>query len=79
MFLRLVFLLTVIPFIEIYILVRVSQAIGFGDTLLLVLATGILGAWLLKKQGHSILMDLQEQGARANCPMKPFPRGFSLS
>jgi UPF0716 protein FxsA len=75
-FLRLLFLLTFIPFIELYFLVRLSQSFGFGNTVLLVLATGVFGAWLLRQQGHSILMDLQKQGSQGQLPSEALVRGF---
>lgn len=76
MFLRLLFLLTFIPFIEIYFLLQMSDAIGFGNTVLVVLATGVLGAWLLRIQGHSILMELQQQGAQGQLPSDAIAKGF---
>ncbi len=76
MFLRLLFLLTFIPFAEIYFLVQMSDAIGFTNTLAVVFATGVLGAWLLRKQGHSILMEIQRQGAQNQLPSEALAKGF---
>lgn len=76
MFFRLLFLLTFIPFIEIYFLLRLSSNIGFGNTVLVVLATGVLGAWLLRKQGHSILMELQQSSMQNQLPSDTIAKGF---
>jgi len=51
MFLRLLLLFTVVPLVELFLLIRVGEAIGLGPTLLLVLGTGALGAWLARQQG----------------------------
>jgi UPF0716 protein FxsA len=51
----LIFLFTVIPIIELALLIKVGQIWGLGNTLALVILTGILGAILLKIQGISIL------------------------
>ncbi len=76
MFLRLLFLLTFIPFVEIYFLVKLSGSIGFSNTLLIVIATGVLGAWLLRIQGHSILMEIQKQTQQNRLPSDAIAKGF---
>lgn len=76
MFLRLLFLLTFIPFIELYFLIQMSDAIGFNHTVLFVLATGVLGAWLLRKQGHSILRELQQKGSQGELPTDTIAKGL---
>jgi UPF0716 protein FxsA len=76
MFFRLLFLLTIVPFVELYFLIRLSGAIGFSNTLLLVIVTGVVGAWLLKKQGHSILMEIQQQTRQNKLPSDAIAKGF---
>ena len=76
MFFRLLFLLTFIPFLEIYFLIGLSDQIGFGNTLMVVFATGLLGAWLLRTQGHSILMEMQQASAQGQMPSEAITRGL---
>lgn len=76
MFFRLLFLLTIVPFVELYFLIRLSGAIGFSNTLLLVIVTGVVGAWLLRKQGHSILMEIQQQTRQNKLPSDAIAKGF---
>ncbi len=76
MFFRLLFLLTVVPFVELYFLIRLSDSIGFGNTILIVLATGFLGAWMLRQQGHSILLEIQQRGAQGQLPSDAIAKGF---
>ncbi len=76
MFGRLLFLLTVVPFLELYFLIQLSDSIGFGNTILIVLVTGVLGAWMLRLQGHSILLEMQKQGAQGQLPSEAIAKGF---
>lgn len=63
----------VLPLIEIYLLIQVGQVIGAFPTILLVIATSVLGAYLLRQQGLSALARLQNnlrQGQLAAEEMK---------
>ena len=50
-FLILLMLLVIFPIIEIAVLISVGRVIGPAWTILLVLATSALGAWLLRREG----------------------------
>ena len=54
MFLILFLLFTLIPALEIYVLIQVGKSIGAFPTLWIVLGTGVLGAWAVKLQGALI-------------------------
>ena len=60
MFGRLVLLFTVIPALEIYLLIQVGAAIGGINTLLLIVATGVVGAHYARMQGFEVVRRLQE-------------------
>ena len=53
MFGKLFLLFAVIPFLEIYTLVTMGQAIGTWQTIALVLLTAAAGAYLAKMQGKN--------------------------
>lgn len=76
MFFRLLFLLTFVPFIEIYFLIQFSDQFGFSNTLLLVIATGVLGAWMLRRQGASILQEMNQQTQAGHLPSETIAKGF---
>lgn len=57
MFPYLLFLLIAMPLIELWLLLRVGSEIGAGNTFLLVLVTGIIGASLAKQQGLKAWQD----------------------
>jgi UPF0716 protein FxsA len=49
--LRLILLLTVTPIVEIVILFRLAEWISWQNTLGLVVLTGVVGAWLARREG----------------------------
>ena len=59
MFARLLLLFTVIPLIELYLLIEVGSVIGGLNTILLVLGTGALGAFLARLEGLRTLGQIQ--------------------
>lgn len=68
MFLRLLLLFTVVPLVELTLLVYLGQEVGLWPTIALVLGTGILGAWLAKLQGLLVLRQVQGELARGRLP-----------
>jgi UPF0716 protein FxsA len=59
MLVRLVILFTVIPIIEISIIIKVGQLIGPLPTVILLLAISVAGAWLVRSQGFHLLRRIQ--------------------
>lgn len=54
----LVFLL-VLPFIDLYVLIEAASFLGFWQVIALVLATGIIGAELIRREGRHVIKKLQ--------------------
>ncbi|MGM0556321.1 MAG: FxsA family protein [Myxococcota bacterium] len=48
---RLLILFTIVPMVELAILIPLGQWMGLWPTLALILVTGVVGAWLGKRQG----------------------------
>jgi len=59
MLLRLFLCFTLIPVIELYLLIQVGTVIGGFNTVLLVILTGFLGAWLARMEGINTMMRLR--------------------
>jgi len=57
-----------IPLIEIYLLLKIGSIIGAFPTILTVVGTAILGAWLLRIQGFSTWRRLQKTLERGEVP-----------
>jgi UPF0716 protein FxsA len=55
MLLRLFLFFTLVPLAELFILVQLGRALGLLATLAIVVTTGILGAWLTRRQGLKAL------------------------
>ena len=60
MLLRLILLFTIVPVLELAILIKVGAYIGVGPTVLVVILTGVLGATLAKIQGLGVLRKIQD-------------------
>jgi UPF0716 protein FxsA len=61
------FFLTV-PFVEIYLLLQLGGIVGVFPTVLLVVFTAILGAWLLRRQGFATWQRFQANLAKGEIP-----------
>jgi UPF0716 protein FxsA len=58
----------VIPIVELYVIVQVASGIGVLDTLALLVLVSIVGAWLVRHQGLSIVGRIQQQLAAGRMP-----------
>jgi len=66
---RLLFVLFIlIPILEIYLLIQVGGIIGALPTVLIVIATAIIGAFLLRLQGISTLQRVQTTLSQGEIP-----------
>ncbi len=61
MFLKLLIVFTVIPFLELAILIKLGTLIGLVPTLNIVILTGLLGAALARSQGFATLTRIQQE------------------
>ena len=68
MFIKLLILFTFVPVLELYLLIEMGRLIGAGLTILLILATGVAGAWLARQQGLDILRRIQNDTANGQMP-----------
>lgn len=65
----------VLPIAELYVMVQVSQAIGFASALLLLIGVSVLGGWLVRHQGLRIWNRFQQQIGRGVVPSKELVDG----
>jgi UPF0716 protein FxsA len=56
----LIVLFLLLPFIDLYLLIELTSHIGFPATVGLVIATGIAGAFVVKREGRNVLGKLQK-------------------
>jgi UPF0716 protein FxsA len=67
-----------IPLLEIFLLLRIGSLIGPLPTILTVVATAVLGAWLLRIQGFSTWRRLHESLQRGEIPAIEMVEGLIL-
>jgi len=56
------------PILELWLLVKLGGHYGVVPTLLLVVVTGILGAWMARTQGLMILLSIQREMTEGRMP-----------
>ena len=71
-------LFLVVPFVEIYLLVEIGARIGAPWTILLVVMTAIVGAWLVRVQGLATWRRFQASLARHEVPATALIEGLFL-
>lgn len=65
---RLFLLFTLVPLVELYLLVTIGGWMGVAPTIALVAVTGILGAWLAKREGRKALIGYREALTQGRLP-----------
>lgn len=68
MLLRLLLLFTLVPVLELTILIRIGRHIGAFPTVLGVLGVGMLGAWLARREGFRALSRVRQDLAEGRLP-----------
>lgn len=77
-FLRLLALFVVLPAVELALLVQVDRLIGFWPTIGLILATGVIGSYLAKREGMLVWRRFREQLARGGLPQNELLDGVII-
>lgn len=71
-------LFIVVPLIEIALFIEVGGAIGLGWTLAIVVATAVLGSFLVRQQGALALQDLRRSFEALGDPTEPLAHGAMI-
>jgi UPF0716 protein FxsA len=67
-----------VPLAEIAVLIEVGGRIGVGLTLALIILTAVLGTWMLRHQGFSVLTRAQRQLEQGVMPVAEVFEGLCL-
>jgi UPF0716 protein FxsA len=78
MFLKLFILFTLIPVCELYFIIRVGTAIGAFNTILIILLTASVGAYLAKTQGFMVLSRIKESMQNGQVPSYDILQGLFI-
>jgi UPF0716 protein FxsA len=68
MFLKLFLAFTLVPFIEIYLLIKIGAQVGAFNTILIVILTGLLGAYLARLEGIKTMTKVRDSLNRGDLP-----------
>ena len=68
MFVRLLLLFTIVPALELILLIQLGRHVGFWPTPALVLGTGIVGAWLARREGLKVFRAVSTEMAEGRMP-----------
>lgn len=74
----LVLAFVVVPLIELMLLVFLQDLIGLGTTIGIVLITGVIGAWLVRRQGTRTWQAAQRQFAIGQLPNRELAHGAMI-
>jgi UPF0716 protein FxsA len=75
---RLLLLFTVVPLVELVLLIQLGRVVGLASTLALVLFTGVLGASLARWQGLATLRRVQAEMAEGRVPAAALVDGLLI-
>lgn len=78
MLLYLIILFTAVPIVELALLIKLGQIIGLGNTLAIVIFTGIGGAILAKSQGLRTLRRIDQELSMGIMPSDPLFDGLFI-
>ena len=78
MLLRLLLLFTLVPLVEVALLIWISQYTGLLFTIGLVILTGVVGAWLAREQGLRCWLEVQRQLSQGQLPAEPLLDGLMI-
>jgi UPF0716 protein FxsA len=68
MFFKLFLALTLIPLVEIYLLIKIGSHLGAFNTVFIVILTALLGAWLARLEGGKTMTKVRESLNRGELP-----------
>jgi len=73
---RLLLLFTIVPIVELALLIWVGQRIGTMPTIGIILATAVVGAWLSRREGIRAWRNVQRTLASAEMPGEALIHGL---
>ena len=78
MFVKLLALFTIVPLIELYLLIKIGAEIGALATVAIVVGTGIAGAWLARQQGSRVWWQMRQEMESGQFPADRLIDGLLL-
>jgi UPF0716 protein FxsA len=76
--LALVFLFVLVPLVELAVFVQIASSFGVWNTIAVLLAISLLGAWIVKRQGMAVWRRAEMQMNAGRVPAKEVVDGFLI-
>ena len=76
--LKLLLLFTVVPALELYLLLQIGERIGALETIYLIIVTGIVGAAMARREGISVIRQIQEGAVNGVPPANKLVEGLMV-
>lgn len=74
----LLLLFVVVPIVELWVIIRVGSAIGFLNTLGIIVGVAVLGSWLVKREGLRVWRRFTESVSRGRVPTRELVDGVLI-
>lgn len=75
---KILLFIIVTPIIDLYILIKASQNMGFWTTITLIIATGIAGYYLARSEGRIVISNVNRELAQGGLPGDELLIGLSI-
>jgi UPF0716 protein FxsA len=72
-------LFLVVPIVEIYIIIQVGAAVGGWNAIALMILVSIVGAWMVRREGLSLIGRIQNQLNAGSLPTKELVDGLLVA
>ncbi|MDA3903867.1 MAG: FxsA family protein [Desulfuromusa sp.] len=78
MFIKLLIIFTLVPIVELYVLIEAGRQIGVGATIGMIILTGIAGAYLARSQGFNLINRIQTDLNQGRIPAEEMMDGAMI-
>ncbi|HEV2132618.1 MAG TPA: FxsA family protein [Longimicrobiaceae bacterium] len=78
MFARLLLLFTLVPAVELALLIVIGQRLGVLPTVALILITGLVGAWLARREGSRTWREFRAALSTGRVPGEELQQGLAI-
>ena len=75
---KLLLLFILVPLVELYLLIEIGKLIGTLSTISIIVSTGIIGAFLARRQGISVLYQIRNELSNGRLPASQFVDGLII-
>ena len=67
-----------VPLLELYVIIQVADGMGTGETILLLIAVSVVGAWMVRRSGLGVLNQIQVRLNRGELPAEELVDGLLI-